>query len=153
MTDPTLGLPLLSLLLFTLPAGAALIWLVPDPGRARWIALAAALVDLGIALVALARFNPANGDFQLIERHPWIPSLNIDYALGVDGLTVAFLPPDLLAYLAAFLLFRILDVTKPPPARRAEKFRGGLGIMADDLIVGLYGNLILRAGLYLIGRT
>ena len=67
--------------------------------------------------------------------------------------TVAFLPPAPLTYLAAFLLFRVLDVTKPPPARRAEKFRGGLGIMADDLIVGVYGNLILRAGLHFIGRT
>ena len=67
--------------------------------------------------------------------------------------TVAFLPPAPLTYLAAFLLFRVLDVTKPPPARRAEKLRGGLGIMADDLIVGIYGNLILRAGLYFIGRT
>jgi len=67
--------------------------------------------------------------------------------------TVAFLPPAPLTYLAAFLVFRVLDVTKPPPARRAEKLHGGLGIMADDLIVGIYGNLILRAGLYLIGRT
>ena len=67
--------------------------------------------------------------------------------------TVAFLPPAPLTYLAAFLLFRVLDITKPPPARRAEKFHGGLGIMADDLIVGIYGNLILRAGLYFFGRT
>jgi NADH-quinone oxidoreductase subunit M len=103
MTDPTLGLPLLSLLLLTLPAGAALIWMVPDPRRARWIALAAALVDLGIALVALASFDPANGDFQLIERHPWIPSLNIDYALGVDGLTVAFLPLTVLLVIGVIL--------------------------------------------------
>ena len=67
--------------------------------------------------------------------------------------TVAFLPPSPLPYLAAFLLFRVLDITKPFPARRAEKFHGGFGIMADDLIVGVYGNLILRAALLLIGRT
>jgi len=67
--------------------------------------------------------------------------------------TVAFLPPTPLLYLAAFLIFRILDIFKPPPARQAEKFQGGLGIMADDLIVGVYGNLILRAGLYYIGRA
>jgi phosphatidylglycerophosphatase A len=67
--------------------------------------------------------------------------------------TVAFLPPTLGIYLAGFLLFRVLDITKPPPARQAEKFHGGLGIMADDLIVGVYGNLILRAGLHFIGRT
>jgi len=81
------------------------------------------------------------------------PSLVVvDEAAGFL-VTVAFLPPAPLTYLAAFVLFRILDITKPPPARRAEKFRGGLGIMADDLIVGIYGNLILRAGLYFIGRT
>jgi phosphatidylglycerophosphatase A len=67
--------------------------------------------------------------------------------------TVAFLPPAPLTYLSAFFLFRILDITKPPPARWAEKFHGGLGIMADDLIVGVYGNLILRAGLSWIGRS
>jgi len=67
--------------------------------------------------------------------------------------TVAFLPAASLTYLAAFLLFRVLDITKPFPARRAEKIHGGLGIMADDLIVGIYGNLILRAGLLFIGRT
>jgi len=62
--------------------------------------------------------------------------------------TVAFLPPLPLLYLAGFLLFRLLDITKPPPARWAEKFPGGLGIMADDLVAGLYGNLILRFGLH-----
>jgi NADH-quinone oxidoreductase subunit M len=103
MTDPNLGLPLLSLLLFTLPAGAALIWLVPDPGRARWVALATALVDLSLALVALSSFDPANGDFQLIERHAWIPSLNIHYVLGVDGLTVAFLPLTVLLTIGVIL--------------------------------------------------
>lgn len=45
--------------------------------------------------------------------------------------------------LAAFLLFRIFDIVKPPPARRLEKLHGGLGIMADDLMAGLYGAAIL----------
>ena len=103
MTDPNLGLPLLSLLLFTLPAGAALIWLVPDPTRARWIALGTALVDLALSLVALARFDPANGDFQLIERYSWIPSLNVHYSLGVDGISVAFLPFTVLLVIGVIL--------------------------------------------------
>ena len=66
--------------------------------------------------------------------------------------TVAFLPATLPLYAAAFLLFRILDILKPPPARWAERLRGGLGIMADDLIVGVYGNLLLRWGLSFMGR-
>lgn len=45
--------------------------------------------------------------------------------------------------LAAFLLFRLFDVTKPPPCRQAERLRGGLGIVADDLLAGLYVSLVL----------
>ena len=47
--------------------------------------------------------------------------------------------------LAAFLLFRALDILKPWPARRLEAWPGGLGIMADDLLVGVYGAAILNA--------
>ena len=47
--------------------------------------------------------------------------------------------------LAAFLLFRLLDIWKPPPARQAETLRGGFGIVADDVVAGLYGALVLFA--------
>jgi len=55
-----------------------------------------------------------------------------------------FLPATAGVLLAAFLIFRVLDVVKPWPARRLEAIRGGSGIMADDLMVGLYANLILH---------
>ena len=45
---------------------------------------------------------------------------------------------------AAFLCFRALDIWKPWPARRLEGLPGGLGIMADDLMVGLYGAAVLN---------
>ena len=45
-----------------------------------------------------------------------------------------------------FFLFRLLDVTKPWPARRLETLPSGLGIMADDLMVALYGNILLHIG-------
>jgi phosphatidylglycerophosphatase A len=67
--------------------------------------------------------------------------------------TMAFLPATPLVLLSGFLIFRVLDVLKPPPAGWAEKFPGGFGIMADDLIVGVYANLILRAGIHIIGRS
>jgi phosphatidylglycerophosphatase A len=47
--------------------------------------------------------------------------------------------------LAAFLLFRFFDIVKPPPARQAEGLPGGLGIVADDVIAGLFGALVLYA--------
>lgn len=43
--------------------------------------------------------------------------------------------------LVAFILFRIFDIVKPYPARRLEGIPGGLGIMADDLVAGLYAYL------------
>jgi len=50
--------------------------------------------------------------------------------------------------LAGFLLFRALDIIKPWPARRLEHLHGGAGIMADDLMVAVYANLILRGIAY-----
>jgi phosphatidylglycerophosphatase A len=44
-----------------------------------------------------------------------------------------------------FLLFRAADIVKPFPARRLERLPGGLGIMADDVMAGIYANLALRA--------
>lgn len=44
-----------------------------------------------------------------------------------------------------FFLFRVLDIIKPWPAGRFESFHGGLGIMADDLMAGIYGNIALIA--------
>ncbi len=49
------------------------------------------------------------------------------------------------SYLAAFLLFRILDIWKPAPARRLESLPGGIGIVADDLMAAVYGALVLFA--------
>lgn len=51
--------------------------------------------------------------------------------------------------LAGFLLHRLFDITKPPPARQLERLPDGLGIMADDWIAGLYSNLVLRLVLWL----
>ncbi len=50
------------------------------------------------------------------------------------------------SFLAAFLLFRILDIWKPWPVRNLEKLPEGTGIVADDLGAGIYGALILYIG-------
>ncbi len=47
---------------------------------------------------------------------------------------------------AGFVLFRLFDILKPPPAARAERIPGGTGIVLDDLIAGVYANLAVRAG-------
>jgi phosphatidylglycerophosphatase A len=64
-------------------------------------------------------------------------------------ITLAFLPVNWTGAFVGFLLFRLLDVVKPWPARGFERLPGGLGVMADDGMAALYGNLIMR-GLILI---
>jgi phosphatidylglycerophosphatase A len=47
------------------------------------------------------------------------------------------------SWLAAFVLFRLLDMWKPAPARQLESLSGGWGIVADDVMAGLYGALAI----------
>lgn len=67
----------------------------------------------------------------------------VDEVLGML-VTLALLPVTLTGAIAGFLLFRLLDIVKPWPARQFESLHGGLGVMADDAMAGVYGNLILR---------
>ena len=97
------GFPLLSLLIITLPLGAALIWLAPDPRHARWIALMTALVDLVFALAVVTGFDHNAGGFQFVEHHAWIPTLHIEYLVGIDGISVLFLPFTVLLFIGALL--------------------------------------------------
>lgn len=46
--------------------------------------------------------------------------------------------------LAAFFLFRLFDIIKPFPARRAERLSGGFGVILDDLVAGVYTFFILH---------
>lgn len=60
--------------------------------------------------------------------------------------TLAGLPFDGLTAASGFILFRILDIIKPFPIRNAERrFSGGIGVVLDDVIAGIIGNVLLRA--------
>ncbi|MBM3293070.1 MAG: phosphatidylglycerophosphatase A [Candidatus Aminicenantes bacterium] len=58
---------------------------------------------------------------------------------------LAAVPPTWPWIGAGFFLFRLFDVVKPFPVRRLERLPGGWGIMADDMLAGLYAALILQA--------
>lgn len=93
------SLPLLTLLILIPPAGALLMGLLPRPQTARWLALLTLLIDLGLALGLVAGFDPGSSGFQWVERRYWIPTLNIDYMVGVDGVSLLFLPLTVLLFL------------------------------------------------------
>lgn len=67
----------------------------------------------------------------------------IDEACGMM-LSLLLVPYNLWLMILGFILFRVFDILKPPPARRIEKFSGAFGIMFDDIIAAIYTNLILQ---------
>jgi phosphatidylglycerophosphatase A len=67
----------------------------------------------------------------------------IDEVVGML-VTLAFLQVTLAGAAVAFLIFRVFDVLKPYPAGRLEHLHGGPGIMLDDVMAGIYGNLTMR---------
>ena len=67
----------------------------------------------------------------------------LDEVVGMM-ITLALLPVNLTGAIVGFVVFRILDVVKPWPSARFETLPGGLGVMADDGMAAIYGNLIMR---------
>lgn len=64
---------------------------------------------------------------------------------------MAMLPRDWLWLLAAFLLFRLFDIVKPWPIRWLDRrVKGGLGIMLDDLVAGIFTLVLLQSGRHLL---
>ena len=70
----------------------------------------------------------------------------VDEVVG-QWVSLLLLPLTPLTVVLGFLLFRLLDVLKPWPARDFERLPGGWGIMADDVMAGIYANLLVRVGL------
>ena len=68
-------------------------------------------------------------------------------------LALFLVPSSWLAISLGFLLFRGFDIWKPFPIKRLEAIKGGPGIVLDDLMAGLYANMVLRVVLLLAGHT
>ena len=83
-----------------------------------------------------------------IEDHP---SIVIDEIAGYV-LAMTMIPLTWSTVIAGFLIFRLLDIFKPPPAGWLDRnCTGGFGITADDIVAGIYANLIMHGLLYFVG--
>ena len=67
----------------------------------------------------------------------------IDEIMGFFA-TMMWLPKTALFITLGFVLFRIFDILKPPPVRRLEQMRGGYGVVLDDVMAGIYANIVLQ---------
>jgi phosphatidylglycerophosphatase A len=72
----------------------------------------------------------------------------VDEVLGQWLTAAAIVRPTWQSYILAFSLFRIFDITKPWPIRKLERLHGGLGIVADDLLAGIYGAVLMSVAAY-----
>jgi NADH-quinone oxidoreductase subunit M len=84
--------PLLSSIIFLPLFGAMAIAFVNEINVAKKIALFIASLEFILTLLLLFSFNHLNGDFQWMEKYQWIPSLQAEFLLGVDGISILFLP-------------------------------------------------------------
>ncbi|MDE2121333.1 MAG: NADH-quinone oxidoreductase subunit M [Betaproteobacteria bacterium] len=89
------SLPLLSLSIWTPIAFGILILLLGRDSNAsamRWLALVGAVVSFLVTLPLVSGFDPAQAGMQFVERAPWIEPFNIQYLLGIDGISLWFVP-------------------------------------------------------------
>ena len=72
------------------------------------------------------------------------PQVVLDEVAGFL-LTMTAIPPDALYIIMGFILFRVFDILKPQPAAWINRYmRGGSGIVLDDIVAGLYANIVLQ---------
>lgn len=67
----------------------------------------------------------------------------VDEMVGI-WISMLFIPFSILNLLLAFGLFRLYDIWKPWIVKKAENLDGGLGVMADDIVAGVFANVTLQ---------
>jgi phosphatidylglycerophosphatase A len=115
--------------------GLALFWAIRSVGSTPLeLAAMASILGLGVWSGSVAERH-----FRGVDPGPVV----IDEVFGML-VTLALVPVGVGGAVVGFFVFRLLDIVKPWPARQLEALHGGLGIMADDGMAALYGNLIVR---------
>jgi phosphatidylglycerophosphatase A len=122
-------------------AGLAVFYLVRSTGStAVEIGTIAALFAVGIWAGTIAEHH-----FGGVDPGPIV----LDEVVGML-ITLCLLPVNGTGAFVGFAIFRLLDVVKPFPSARFEKLPGGLGVMADDGMAAIYGNLAMHGAIWLL---
>lgn len=109
--------------------------------------------SLGVEIIAIVALfaigiwsgTEAERHFGRVDPAPVV----LDEVVGMV-ITLALIPVNIGGALAGFVVFRILDVFKPWPSRAFESLPGGLGVMADDGMAAVYGNLVMHGLVWLM---
>src|SRR5438105_2804968 len=130
--------PVLTATTFLPIAGAVLILLFRSDRFARWVALATTLATVAVSAPLYLYFDKASSDLQFVESRNWIPSLNIAYGMGVDGISLPFI------FLATLLSVLCIGGSWTAVQSRVREFYAAL-LVAETAMIGLFAasNLFL----------
>ena len=124
--------PILTAIIFFPLVGVAVI-LMSSERLARWIALTTTLVILVVSASLHWSFNKDSSALQFVESAEWIPSWNIAYRVGVDGISLPFI------FLAAVLSVLCVGGSWSAVQSRVREFYGAL-LVAETAMIGLFAS-------------
>ncbi len=130
--------PILTVITFLPLVGAILILLFRSEQLSRWIALATTLATLAVSTPLYWSFDKTSSTLQFVDSADWIPTWNISYRMGVDGLSLPFV------FLAALLSLLCVGASWTAVSTRVREFYGVL-LFAETAMIGLFAaaNLFL----------
>ena len=130
--------PVLTVTTFLPLAGAVVILFLAGERLARWIALGTTLVTLSVTIPLCRDFDKTSSALQFVESADWIPSWNITYGMGVDGISLPFI------LLAAVLSVLCVGGSWTAVEKRVKEFYAAL-LVAETAMIGLFAatNLFL----------
>ncbi|MGR8998993.1 MAG: complex I subunit 4 family protein, partial [Gammaproteobacteria bacterium] len=128
------GIPIISLTILLPLMGAIATGVTCNVKLAKKIALAIASLELILTLFAVQLFNADNNSFQLVEHYDWIPSLNIEFLVGIDGISVLFLPMSALLTLMAI-------IASWNSVQHLHRFHFALLLALEGVTIGVFSAL------------
>jgi len=130
------ALPLLTLTIWLPIIGGLVVLASGDQEKtlSKWTALAFAVLTFVVSLGLWTGFDPTTAEMQFVERVPWIPSFNVEYFLGVDGLSMPLIV--LTTFITIFVVIAGWEVIEYKPTQYLAAF-----LIMEGLMVGVFAAL------------
>ena len=126
--------PILSITTFVPVVGAILILFIRNNRLVKWVALSTTILTFIVSLPIYKHFDKSTYEMQFVEIHPWVPAWNIDYKVGVDGISVLFI------ILVAILSILCVTVSWKAIEHKTKEFFVSLLIM-ETAMIGVFISL------------
>ena len=129
-------LPLLTLVIWLPIIGGIVVLASGDRGSdiSKWTALAFAILTFAISLGLWTGFDAGSGQMQFVERAAWIPTFNVEYYLGVDGISMPLI--ILTTFITIFVIIAGWDVITYKPSHYMAAF-----LIMEGVMVGVFSAL------------